>query len=349
MELTLSELAERLNARLSGDGSIVIRGAAGIREAAAGQVTFLANPRYREYLATTSASAVILPENFDDPPIPAILASDPYVAYLDALQILHGDRSEAPPPGIHPTAVLEAGVKLGPDAAIGAHVCIGRNTRLGARAVIMAGAYVGPDVTIGDDCVLFPRATVLGETRIGNRVVLHSGAVIGDDGFGFAPDGDGYRKIPQVGRVVIEDDVDIGANTTIDRATTGETRIARGCRIDNLVMIAHNVQVGENTVICAQTGISGSTRVGRHVTLAGQVGIIGHIEVGDNARVGAQAGVTKSMPAGETYSGYPAQPHLRATRVYAACRRLPEALREIRQLEKRIRELENRLEKRDRE
>ncbi len=349
MELTLSELAKRLNAGLAGDGSVTIRGAAGIREASTGQITFLANPRYREFLASTKASAVILPEGFADPPIPAILAPNPYIAYLEALRLLHGDRKEGPEPGIHPTAVLGAGVMLGPDPAIGAHVHIGENARLGARAMIMAGAYIGPDVTIGDDCVLFPRAVVLRETLIGNRVVLHSGVVIGGDGFGFAPDGPGYRKIPQVGKVVIEDDVDVGANTTIDRATTGETRVASGCRIDNLVMIAHNVQVGENTVICGQTGISGSTRVGRHVTLAGQVGIVGHIEIGDDARVGAQGGVTKSVPAGETYSGYPAQPHQQASRVYAACRRLPEALREIRQLEKRITELESRLEERDRE
>lgn len=349
MELTLAELAGRLNARLVGDGSILIRGAAGIREASAGEITFLANPRYREFVGTTAASAVILPDDFADPPSPSLLARDPYLAFLEALSLFHGGRNEDPPVGIHPSAVLEAGVRLGPGAAVGPHVSIGANSVIGAGSVLMAGVYVGPDVRIGDDCRIFPGVVILRETEIGHKVVLHSGVVIGDDGFGFAPDGAGYRKIPQVGKVVIEDDVEIGSNTTIDRATTGVTRIARGCRIDNLVMIAHNVEVGGNTVICGQAGISGSTRIGRHVTLAGQAGINGHIEIGDGVRVGAQGGVTKSIPAGETWSGYPAQPHVRASRVYAASRHLPEAIREIRLLESRVRELEKRLEKRDRE
>jgi len=332
-----------VGARLAGDGAVRISGVAGIREAGEGQITFLANPRYEEHVARTRASAIILHDDMAPVPIPSLRSPAPYVTFLEVLKLFSDAGAEQPEMGIHPTAVIEEGVDLGPFHRIGPFVVIGRGTRIGQRAVILAGCYIGPGCVIGEDCVFQPRVVVHHGTVVGDRVLVHAGAVLGADGFGQAPDGERYRKIPQIGHVLIEDDVEIGANSTIDRATIGVTRIGRGSRLDNLVMIAHNVEVGENTIICAQVGISGSTRVGRHVTLAGQAGVVGHIEIGDGARVGAQGGVTKSIPAGESYSGYPAQPHVRATRGYAALRQLPEALRRLHRAESRLRELEERL------
>jgi UDP-3-O-[3-hydroxymyristoyl] glucosamine N-acyltransferase len=340
MELTLAELAERLGARLRGDGSMRVHGVAGIREATTGQVTFLANPRYAEFLPLTRASAVIVSPDVADVPTAALITPEPYLAFVEALRIFEGDSAEAVPAGRHPTALVDASADIDPSAGIGPFVVVGAGARIGARSVLMAGTYLGPAASLGADCLLYPRVTIRKESEIGDRVVIHAGAVIGDDGFGFAPDGEGYRKIPQVGRVVIGDDCEIGANTTIDRATTGVTRIGRGCRIDNLVMIAHGVVVGENTIICAQAGISGSTQIGRRVVLAGQAGLAGHITIGDGARIGAQGGVTKSVPPGESWSGYPARPHLQASRAYAALRDLPDALKRLRRMEQRLSALE---------
>ncbi len=342
MELTLNEIGAKVGGKISGDGGIRIRGVAGIREAEAGQITFLANPKYESFLRETRASAIILHESLPAPPLPALLTPEPYLAFLEVVRLFDTGQVELPSRGVHPSAVVAPGAILGEDVSIGPLAVVCEGATIGPRSVLSAGVYVGPGVILGEDCLLYPRVVLRKETEIGARVIIHAGAVIGDDGFGFAPDGEGYRKIPQIGKVVIEDDVEIGANTTIDRATIGVTRIGRGSRIDNLVMIAHNVEIGENSILCAQVGISGSTRVGKHVVLAGQVGIVGHVTIGDNARVGAQGGVTKSIPPGESYSGYPAQPHTRAQRLYAALRSLPEALRAIRQLDRRVQALEER-------
>jgi UDP-3-O-[3-hydroxymyristoyl] glucosamine N-acyltransferase len=343
MELTLAEIAAKLGARLVGDGRVSIRGVAGIREAGPGEITFLANPRYEEFLARTRASAVILHSSATPPGIPVLYTEQPYLAFLGVLQIFDSGRGERPPAGVHPTAVIAASARLGQDVCVGPWVVVGDDCEVGPRTVLMAGAYLGPGARLGADCLVYPHVVIRKECEIGERVVIHAGAVIGDDGFGFAPDGDSYRKIPQIGRVVIEDDVEIGANTTIDRATVGVTRVGRGSRIDNLVMIAHGVEIGRNTIICAQVGISGSSRIGEHVTLGGQAGLAGHISVGDNARIGAQAGVTKSVPAGESVSGYPAQPHIRAQRMYASLHALPEDHRRLRQMNRRLEEMEQRL------
>jgi len=340
--MTLGEIAEKVGARVVGNAEVEITGVAGIREARPGQITFLANPKYEAFLAETGASAVVLHESTPTPALPALLTPDPYLTFLEILRLFDRALPEGPEPGIHPTAVVAPSARLGADVALGPWVVVSEQAVIGDRCRIMAGCYLGPAVTLGEDCLIYPRVVVRKECSLGRRVVIHAGAVIGDDGFGFAPDGEGYRKIPQLGRVEIEDDVDIGANTTIDRATTGVTRVGRGSRIDNLVMIAHNVEIGENTIICAQVGISGSTRVGRHVTLAGQVGVSGHVSIGDGVRVGAQGGVTKSVSAGEVVSGYPAQSHIRAQRELAALRALPEALKRIRELERKVRELEGR-------
>lgn len=339
MELTLGALAERIGARLVGDAAVSISGVSGIREAAPGEITFVANPRYLHYLAETRASAVIVGDGVADSPVPCLIVPDPYRAYLEVLQMFSRPPDQ-PPTGIDPSAIVSPRARLGENLAIGPYVVIEDDVEIGDGTIVMAGCYLGPRSKIGAHCRFFPHVVLREETTVGDRVILHPGVVLGSDGFGYAFDGKVHRKIPQMGRVVVEDDVEIGANSAVDRATTGVTRIGRGTKIDNLVHIAHNVEIGELSILCAQAGISGSTRLGRGVTLAGQAGLVGHIEIGDGARVGAQGGVTKSVPAGETVSGYPATNHGRASRMYAALRHLPETLRTIRELEARVRALE---------
>jgi len=344
MELKLEELATRLAGSVQGDGRVVLHGVAGIKEAAAGQIAFYADSRFEEWLARTEASALILPPDIDFDRLPSIRVADPRSAFRQAMEIFHVDGRPLPP-GIHPSAHVSADAQLGAEVAIGPHVTVGARCRLGDRVTILPGSVIGNDVIIGDDVLIYPNVVVWKETQIGNRVILHSGAVIGDDGFGFLTRDGRHAKVPQLGHVVIEDDVDIGANTCVDRATTGVTRIQRGTRIDNLVQVAHNVTIGEDSILCAQVGIAGSTVVGKRVTLAGQVGIVGHIEVGDGAIVGAQGGVTKSVPAESRVSGYPATPHGLARRMYAALRNLPDLVREVRRLAERVRNLEDKQER----
>lgn len=339
MHLTLGELAERLDAELHGNADVVIRSVAGIREAREGDITFVANRKYEAYLSDTQASAVIVPPGLLLGSIPALETKDPMRTYLEVLQIFE-DEPDRPEPGIDATAVIAESAQIGENVAIGAHVVVEAGARIGNGATVMAGSYVGHRTIVGVDCLLYPHVVLREDVEIGNRCILHPGVVVGSDGFGFAPGPNGHMKIPQIGKVIIEDDVEIGANSAIDRATTGVTRIGRGTKIDNLVHVAHNVEIGSDSILCAQVGISGSTRLGRQVTLAGQAGLIGHIEVGDRARVGAQAGVTKSIPPEESVSGYPAINHSRAQRVYASMRHLPDLLRTVRDLERRIAELE---------
>ena len=327
--MRLSELAGALGCTLEGDGAIEIRGLRGIREAEAGDLTFLANPRYLEALSTSRAAAVILGPGAPRPPMAALRTPDPYLTFARALALFHPPALE--PPGIHPTAVLEEGVRVGAGVRIGAFSFVGAGSEIGEGSSVAPQVYVGRGVRLGRDCGIRPRSVLADGCWLGDRVVVQSGAVIGGDGFGYARDRDGrYHKIPQVGRVVLEDDVEVGANTTIDRATLGETRIGRGTKIDNLVQIAHNVVVGQDTVIVAQVGISGSTSIGARVTLAGQAGLVGHIRVGDGATIGAQAGVTKDVPEGVVLLGSPAIPHVEFKRQVAALARLPDLARAVR-------------------
>ncbi len=339
MRIRLGELAKRLDVPLHGDDSVEISGVAGIKEAHAGELTFLGNPKYAPFLVTTKASAIIMPSVPADSSISVLESAQPYLTFVKALKIFSNDRLGIVP-GVHPTAVVGKGARFGSDLSIGPHVVIGDDVSLGARSVIMSGCFLGSDVVLGEESFLYPNVVIREGSKLGRRVIIHSGAVVGDDGFGFARDGQNIRKVPQIGNVEIGDDVEIGANSTIDRATTGATRIGSGTRIDNLVMIAHNVQIGRNSFLCAQVGISGSTVVGDEVTLAGQVGLVGHIQIGDRVQVGAQGGVTKSIPADTSVSGYPALPHAQARRIYASMRSLPEMLRTVRDLSRRIAELE---------
>jgi len=337
---TLSEIALRTGAELRGSGSITITGVAPIESASEGEITFLGNRRYRRFLSTTRASAVIVPPDLSgEVKGAALISHNPYLCLSRVIKLFH-PRPEGLPTGIHPTALIGEGTHLGEDVAIGPYVVIGNGCSVGDRTVICAGSVIGDRVSVGSDTIIYPNVTVGPRTVIGSRVILHPGAVLGADGFGFTFEGGVHHKIPQVGHVVVEDDVEIGANSAVDRATLGVTRIGRGTKIDNLVQVGHNVTIGENTVISGQAGISGSTRIGSGVWIGGQAGFIGHIEVGDGAMVGAQAGVTKSISPKSVVSGYPARPHAISKRIEAAQAKLPELLKKIREQEKRIESLE---------
>ncbi|MCX6137392.1 MAG: UDP-3-O-(3-hydroxymyristoyl)glucosamine N-acyltransferase [Ignavibacteriales bacterium] len=348
--MTVEQIATFLDGEVIGDGSVLITGLAKVEEARSGDLAFIANPKYEKYLGVTHASAVIVGkaaaiEGIEKLPPALIRVDDPYTSFVIALEWLN-PQPELIAPGIHPTAVIAPSVSLGEQCGIGAHVVIGEGCRIGAQTKILANTVLGSNVTVGDGCLIYPNVTIREECIIGSRVVLQPGVVIGSDGFGFAPKKDGtYRKIPQRGIVVVEDDVEIQANTCIDRATMGETRIRRGTKLDNLVQIAHNVVVGEDTVIAAQSGIAGSTKIGKHVVIAGNVGIVGHLSIADRVVIAGQSGIAKSITKeGETYFGYPAKEMSRARRIEGALRQLPEVLVEIRRMEQEIQRLKDAVE-----
>ena len=337
---SLAELAAELNGEVVGDGEVVIRGVAGIREALPGDITFIANSRYDNYLDDTRASAVICSHETRATRVPLLRVDNPYLAFQRVVRIFRPDR-DRPAPGIHPTAVVAPDARLGVAVSIGAHSVVEPGVRLGDRVVLMPGCYVGHRAEIDDDTYLYPGATVREDCIVGARGILHPGVIIGSDGFGFAFDAGRYHKVPQVGNVVIGDDVDIGANTTIDRATTHSTRVGDGTKIDNLVQIGHNVVIGRHCIVVAQVGISGSTELEDYVTVGGQAWLTGHIRVGKGAMVGAQSGVTKSVPAETVVSGYPAVPHSLWKRLSALVHRLPDLVRRTKDLEERVERLEH--------
>jgi UDP-3-O-[3-hydroxymyristoyl] glucosamine N-acyltransferase len=339
LRFKLGELAEIVGGEVEGNAELEIRGVAGIREAKTGDITFLANPKYESFLESTMASAVIAPPELESDK-PLIRIENPYFAYLKVLNLFAEELVVKYPREIHPEAVIDDSVSVGKNVSIGPFCQICADVSIGDNTTILAGTFISQDVRIGSDCLIYPNVTVREGSRIGDRVILQPGAVIGADGFGFAKDGQTHHKVPQIGRVIIEDDVEIGANSTVDRATTGETRVKRGSKIDNLVQIAHNVVVGEDCIIAAQVGISGSTELGKNVVLAGQAGLVGHITLGDGAMVGAQGGVTKSIPPQTTVSGYPAREHNKAKRLWAFTNRLPDLFERVKELEKKLAELE---------
>jgi UDP-3-O-[3-hydroxymyristoyl] glucosamine N-acyltransferase len=339
--MTLQEIAAWLDGDLIGDGTVRIDRVAKIEEADQHAISFLANPKYERFLETTNASAVFVSKSSDSSKLPRrpnltyIKVADPYIAFLLVLKKLT-PAIDPFPSGIHPTAFVAATATVGNSVTLGAYVVVGEGASIGDRTKLSHGCVVGVNAHIGSDCLFYPNVTVYHECRIGDRVVLHSGSVIGSDGFGFAKTKNGaYEKIPQLGIVHIEDDVEIGSNTTIDRATIGETRIDRGVKIDNLVQIGHNCTIGENTVIAAQTGISGSVKIGKNCVLAGQVGIAGHLEIADGVTILAQSGITKTIDEpGTVMFGYPAKEQHRAHRVEAVVRNLPELSRDVSQLQR---------------
>ncbi len=339
--MTLREIAARLECRLDGDGDVEIRGVAGIEQAGAGDLTFFANPRYGAFLRMTKASAVILGER-DEPAACAMLRSaHPYLTFARAVELFAPPAAVAP--GVHRLADVAPTASIAPDASIAAFVSVGDGAKVGARTVVHPHVTIGPGARVGEDCVVHARVSIRERVVVGDRVVLQDGAVIGSDGFGFArrPDGT-HHKIPQVGGVVIEDDVEIGANTTIDRPAVGETRIGAGTKIDNLVQIAHGVRVGHNALIAAQVGIAGSTTLEDGVTLAGQVGVAGHLTLGKGVVATAQTGIPNSVEPGALVSGYPAIDNREWLKASAVFRRLPELRRLLTELQKRLDELEKR-------
>ena len=338
MPYAVAEIAQWIGAVVDGDSGKQITGLAKIEEAGPGDLTFISNPRYEKHLLTTAAAAVLVAMDFPTSDKTLLRCADPYFAFMTLVQKFYG-AAPSLKAGVHPTAVIAEDAEIDPSAAISSHVVIGRGCRVGPNSQLHPGVVLGDGVTVGADCLLYANVSVREKCRIADRVIIHCGAVIGSDGFGFAFRDGRYHKIPQMGIVVIEDDVEIGANTTIDRATLGETVIRTGAKLDNLIQIAHNVEIGAHTAIAAQAGISGSTRVGKLVRMGGQVGLVGHIEVGDGAAIGAQAGVTKSIPANTFVSGYPAREHMTAKREEASVAKLPELLKRVKRLEEALKKL----------
>jgi len=339
--LKLSELAQRLECRLEGDGEIAIRRVAGIEDAGPGDLTFFTNPRYAAELKRTRASAVIVSERTDGAPCAVLRSRHPYLTFARAVEMFADPWR--PAPGIHRLADVAATAVIAADASIGPFAVVGDGTHVGARTIVHAHVTIGRHARIGDDCVVHSHVSIRERVEVGNRVVLQDGAVIGSDGFGFARTPDGtHHKIPQVGGVVIEDDVEIGANAAIDRPAVGETRIGAGSKIDNLVQVAHGVTLGKNVLLAAQVGIAGSTTIEDSVTLAGQVGVAGHITVGKGAIATAQSGIPSSVEPGSLVSGYPAIDNRDWLKSSAVFRKLPELRKTIAELERRIAELEAR-------
>lgn len=337
--MTLQELAGRIGAALEGDGRVEVTRVAALDTAGPGDVSFLASASYAAQLAVTRASAVILGASGGTAPCAVLRAGDPYLAFARAAAAL------APPPvlptGVHPTAVVAPDAVLGAGVAVGPCAVIGAGVRLGDRTVVDAHAVIGAGTELGPDCLIHAHVSIRERCRLGARVVVQNGAVIGADGFGFARRGDGtYEKIPQTAPVVIEDDVEIGANTTIDRPAVGETRIKAGAKLDNLVMIAHGVVVGERTVMAAQCGIAGSTAIGADVMFGGQVGVAGHITVGDGVKATAQTGINNSIEPGMFVSGLPAIDNREWRKAAVLFGRLPELRRRLLDLEQRLAALE---------
>jgi len=344
-QLSVAEIAGRLHGRVEGNQAAMITGLAGIREAGAGELSFVANKRYVAFAATTKATAVIVAEDWSRPCSATLIrVKNPDKAFAETASWL-APQPVIFQPGIHPTAVVAETAKLGRDVFIGPHCVIEPEVVIGDRCVIYAGGYIGHGSLIGEDCKFYPQVTIREYTRIGKRVIINNGAVIGSEGFGYVQEGAVRKKIPQIGIVVIGNDVEIGANVTIDRARFGQTRIGNGVKIDNLVMIAHNVTVGDNCVIVSQVGISGSTSIGERTILAGQVGIVGHLEIGSDVIVGAQSGVSKDIPPGTFVTGSPAIPHAKFLKSHAHLMRLPELKEKISLLEERLAKLEQQLSK----
>lgn len=337
MSKTLREIADLVEGEVLGEGNPTIDGVTNIEDAGPADITF-AVPPHIEKAAGSKAAAVIVPADVTDFPKPAIRVANPRIAFTKVLEIF------TPPPqverGVHPAAVVGRNVRLGQNVAIMACAVIADDAVIGDNVVIYPHCYVGRGATVGGDSILYPNVTVNADCRLGSRVIIQSGAVVGSDGFGFVTVGGRHHKVPQVGNVVIEDDVEIGANASIDRATTGSTIVRRGTKIDNLVHLAHNVVIGENCFLVAFTGIAGSTKVGNNVTFAGQSGAVGHITIGDNCTFAGRAGAASDVPANSFYAGFPARPHREWLRAEAGMRKMPELLKKIQAMETRLAELE---------
>ncbi len=336
MTFSALQIAALINGKTEGNANISVTSFGKIEEAEDGQLAFLANPKYEEYLYSTKASVIIINEALElKQPVTATLirVPDAYTAFAKLLST-YQQMIQQQLTGVQEPVYISASASYGENVFIGAFAYLGDNVKVGNNTKIYPNVYLGNNVKIGDNSIIHPGVKIYHDCLIGSNVVIHAGTVIGSDGFGFAPQADGsFKKVPQIGNVIIEDNVEIGANATIDRATIGSTIIRSGAKLDNLIQIAHNVEIGNSTVVAAQSGISGSTKVGKGVMIGGQVGIVGHINIGDGAKINAQSGVSKSVEAGKAVTGSPAHDYTSALRSQAISRKLPE-------LEKRIKELE---------
>ena len=335
ISISLGEIAERLKGELKGPANISISGVASVTSASPGDITFITSKKYLKGLAQSRASAVIIPRDMDWPYLPSIRVENPYYSLISLLHLFY-DLSHKPT-GVDERAVIGKNVHIGKDVSIYPFVYIDDGVTIGDYVIIYPWVFIGKDSSIGDYSTIYPNVTIREEIKIGRHVIIHSGAVIGSDGFGYIYHDGKHTKIPQVGGVIIEDDVEIGAGSTVDRATLGNTVIKKGTKIDNLVQIAHNVVVGEDCIMAAQTGIAGSTEIGKRVTFAGQAGVTGHIQIGDNVTVAGKAGVTKNIRNDQIVSGMPAIPHKNWLEIMAIFRELPQLKKRILDLEKEIR------------
>jgi UDP-3-O-[3-hydroxymyristoyl] glucosamine N-acyltransferase len=338
MQMTLREIADFLDGEVLSDEKIIVKGLAGIKEAKQGEITFLANPRYNHLISQTRASAIITSREIDFTSKPLVRVDNSSLAFAKIVDKFC-PKKPLHPKGIHSTAIIAKSAKLGRGVAIGAYTVVEENAVIGDNTIIYPNCYIAQEVRIGNNTLIYANVSIRETVSLGGRVVVQSGTVIGSDGFGFITQQGRHQRIPQIGTVVIEDDVEIGANVTIDRARFDKTVIGQGTKIDNLVQIAHNVVIGQNCFIVAQAGISGSTTIGNNVTLAGQAGLVGHISVGDNATVAAQAGVSKSVPANTVVWGYPAKPLSIAKRINASIQNLPRLYKKVEEIKERIEEL----------
>jgi UDP-3-O-[3-hydroxymyristoyl] glucosamine N-acyltransferase len=344
MEARLKDVAQLIGAVLEGDPEAVVGNLAGIEKAGPGDLAFVANPKYARFIPTTGATAIICAPAVTAPGKNLLKVDNPYLAYARVMQFIFPPKKQ--PGTVDHRACVGRDVELGANVTIYPFASIGDGCRIGDNTTIYFGCHLGEQVTVGADTLLYANVTVREHCVIGARVIIHAGAVIGSDGFGFAKDGATYCKIPQVGIVQIDDDVEIGANVTIDRAATGKTWIQRGTKIDNLVQVAHNVVIGEDSAIVSQVGISGSTKIGNRVTLAGQAATVGHITIGDDVIIGARGAASSDIPAGQIVSGAPHMPHRQWLRATNCIPKLPEMRRTIAEFEKRIAALESELNKR---
>jgi UDP-3-O-[3-hydroxymyristoyl] glucosamine N-acyltransferase len=341
VEKSLKELAEYLEGRVIGDEQAMVSGLASLDEAGEGEITFLANPKYVAKVGTTRATAVILPPGAEGYGRNIIEVANPYLAFAKLLTLFHV--RPAPSKGVMEGAFIGRNVVMGSGVTVFPGASVGDDVKMGDRVTLHPGVVVYDGVELGDDVTLHANVSVREKCRIGNRVLVHNGSVIGADGFGYVPDGTKWYKLPQIGIVVIEDDVEIGANVTIDRAALNVTLIRRGVKIDNLVQIAHNCEIGEDSAIAALAGIAGSAKFGKHVILGGHVGVAGHLEIGDNVTVAAMSGVHNNLAANQVYSGVPVLPHREWLKLSMTLPRVPEMRKTLHALEKRIAELEAKL------
>jgi UDP-3-O-[3-hydroxymyristoyl] glucosamine N-acyltransferase len=341
MKKRLKELAEWVGGTVFGDGEVEISGIAAIELAQEGEITFIAHPKYLPKLAETKASAIILSKEIPSSTKPLLCVSNPYLAFAKILALF--SKKPYQPKRIDSHAWISPTAQLGQEMTIYPFVFIGDRCRIGDRVTLHPGVFIGEDTSIGEESVLYSNVSIYPGTVIGKRVTLHSGVVVGADGFGYVKEGKKNVKIPQIGKVEIEDDVEIGPNTTIDRATLGKTIIRRGVKIDNLVQVAHNVVIGEDSILAAQVGIAGSTKIGSNVTFGGQVGVADHVEIGDNVMVGAQSGVPSDLAANHVYTGSPVLPHRDFLRVANIFPKLPEMRKTLLEIEKRLKRIEETL------